>query len=719
MKKVELLSPAGNMECLKAAIEAGCDAVYLGGKLFGARSFAGNFSNEELIEAIKYAHLYGVKVYLTINTIVYEREVERFLDYIRFVHKNNVDAVIVQDIGMLDLITKKFPNLEVHASTQMHVHNKEGIMFAKEMNVKRVVIARETTISEIKKIKREVDVEIEAFVHGALCVSYSGQCLMSALIGNRSGNRGTCAQVCRKKYDLYSLDNKKLNEDKYLLSTKDLCTVKDVGSLIEAGVDSLKIEGRMKRAEYVYLVTKTYRKAIDNYYESASTKISNDDILELKKMFNRDFTKGFIFNENNDLIVSQKRPNHQGVLIGTVIYSDGKKIKLKLDNELNVGDGLRIIDSLNKKDVGLVVNKMSVANKVVKTAHKGCLVQIPYQEKVTVNSKVVLTTDYNQIKNINNLLSNPKRKVLISARVVAKKNQCLKLIISDGKNEVTKTCLGAVLKAISAPVTKQVIEKQIAKLGNTVYRLEEIKIDLDEGVFINIKNLNELRRMAILALNEKRLYKIPYVEKSYQARVPSFKKVKEKSVLLSTKKEYDSLKDAYDVIYTTNQALATLDKVILKLPRVVKTYPHYDKRFLIGEVGGLFNRTDFDTDFSFNVVNSYAVAFLHERKARRVTLSYELTLSQIKDIIDAYHKRYNANPNLEVIIRGYPEAMISKFDLNKMYNVKESYLKDEYGNKFRVVSNDDFMTIYNYQQLSKEKPEKYYDAGVNGVRTNL
>lgn len=194
MKKVELLAPAGNMEVLKAAVAAGCDAVYLAGKMYGARAFAGNFSNDELVNAINYAHLYGVRVYLTVNTIIYEHEVDNFIDFIRFVHKNNIDAVLIQDFGMLDLIRKKFPNLEIHASTQMHIHNKSGALIAKKLGIKRIVIARETSIQEIRKIKDEVDIEVECFVHGALCVSYSGQCYMSTLIGNRSANKGTCAQ---------------------------------------------------------------------------------------------------------------------------------------------------------------------------------------------------------------------------------------------------------------------------------------------------------------------------------------------------------------------------------------------------------------------------------------------------------------------------------------------------------------------------------------------
>ena len=207
MNKVELLAPAGDFSCLKAAIEAGCDAVYIGGKLFGARAFSSNFTDDEIIKAINYAHLFGVKVYVTTNTLIYDKEVERFLEYISFLHKNNVDAVIIQDLGMLDLVRQTFPNLEVHASTQMHIHNLDGASFMEKLGVKRVVLARETSISKIKEIKEKTNIDIEIFIHGALCVSYSGQCLMSSLIGNRSGNRGTCAGSCRQSYSIVDENN--------------------------------------------------------------------------------------------------------------------------------------------------------------------------------------------------------------------------------------------------------------------------------------------------------------------------------------------------------------------------------------------------------------------------------------------------------------------------------------------------------------------------------
>ena len=319
MKKPELLAPAGNMECLKAAILAGCDAVYLGGNMFGARSFANNFDYDELKEAVNYAHTYGVKVYVTTNTLIYENEVERFTEYVTYLNSIHVDAIIMQDIGMMDKMRKEFPNMEIHASTQMHIHNEEGVKLVKELGLTRAVLARETDYQTIKKIKENVDIELEIFVHGALCISYSGQCLMSSLIGNRSGNRGTCAGSCRHKYDVLNENLEKINNDKYNLSTKDLNSLDNLEKLIKTGADSFKIEGRMKSKSYVYLVVKLYRMAIDSYFEKGKVEINENDLEDLKITFNRLFTKGFLFNTENNDIINPYRPNHLGVEIGKVI----------------------------------------------------------------------------------------------------------------------------------------------------------------------------------------------------------------------------------------------------------------------------------------------------------------------------------------------------------------------------------------------------------------
>lgn len=708
MKKVELLAPAGNMDSLKAAVMAGCDAVYLGGVLFGARAFAGNFTNEEIVDAINYAHLYGVKVYVTINTIIYDSEVERFLDYVRFLHKNNVDAVIIQDIGMFDLLRKKFPNLELHASTQMNIHNYDGALLAKKLGFKRVVMARETPIDVIKKIKEEIDIEIEVFIHGALCVSYSGECLLSALVGKRSGNRGTCAQICRKKYDFYDDDKNKLNTNNYLLSTKDLCTLKYIDKLIEIGVDSLKIEGRMKRSPYVYLVTKTYRKVIDNYYNTGKLKIYENDIIELKKMFNRNFTKGFMLNEDNNNFTYDKRPNNIGIEVGQVISKVKNDLKIKLTYDVLVHDGLRILD--DKEDKGLVINKMFMNNKSVLEAKKGDVITLKYDKYVEKNSKVLLTSSKKQLDSISEAIKNQERFIYIDLNFTAKENENLKLTITDGLNTVTEVLDKTPMRAINKETSFDVIKKQLSKLGNTVYKARSITLNLDDNLFINIKDINEIRRRAIRKLNEKRLYKIDFVEKDYTIGVPDFPSIKQTAVLVN--KENESLKDKYDLIYTEDEKTKDEDSIIV-LPRIINEHPFIKNTVMIGDFGGLLKYDNFQTNFSFNVVNSYSVAFLHSLGAKLVTLSYELSLSQIKNMIEIYKKRYNKNPNTSLIINSYPECFVSKFNLNKKYNVKSGYLKDSYGNFLRVKTKGDIMVVYHFKKVNLYDIKEVFETGVN------
>ena len=708
MKKVELLAPAGNMDSLKAAVMAGCDAVYLGGVLFGARAFAGNFTNEEIVYAINYAHLYGVKVYVTINTIIYDSEVERFLDYVRFLHKNNVDAVIIQDIGMFDLLRKKFPNLELHASTQMNIHNYDGALLAKKLGFKRVVMARETPIDVIKKIKEEIDIEIEVFIHGALCVSYSGECLLSALVGKRSGNRGTCAQICRKKYDFYDDDKNKLNTNNYLLSTKDLCTLKYIDKLIEIGVDSLKIEGRMKRSPYVYLVTKTYRKVIDNYYNTGKLKIDENDIIELKKMFNRNFTKGFMLNEDNNNFTYDKRPNNIGIEVGQVISKVKNDLKIKLTYDVSVHDGLRILD--DKEDKGLVINKMFINNKSVLEAKKGNVITLKYDKYVEKNSKVLLTSSKKQLDSISEAIKNQERFIYIDLNFTAKENENLKLTITDGLNTVTEVLDKTPMRAINKETSFDVIKKQLSKLGNTVYKARSITLNLDDNLFINIKDINEIRRRAISKLNEKRLYKIDFVEKDYTIGVPDFPSIKQTAVLVN--KENESLKDKYDLIYTEDEKTKDEDSIIV-LPRIINEHPFIKNTVMIGDFGGLLKYDNFQTNVSFNVVNSYSVAFLHSLGAKLVTLSYELSLSQIKNMIVIYKKRYNKNPNTSLIINSYPESFVSKFNLNKKYNVKSGYLKDSYGNFLKVKTKGDIMAVYHFKKVNLYDIKEVFETGVN------
>ena len=711
LKKPELLSPAGNFESLKAAILAGCDAVYLGGKLFGARAFSNNFSDDELVEAINYAHLYGVKVYVTVNTLIYEHEVDRFMNYIDFLYKNNADALIIQDIGMMDLIRKTYPLLELHSSTQMHIHNLEGVKLVQKLGLKRAVLARESSIDLIKEIKQNTNIELEVFIHGALCISYSGQCLFSSLIGNRSGNRGSCAGSCRQKYNLL-IDNKKVNDEQYLLSTKDLCSLENIGKLIESGVDSLKIEGRMKSPSYVYLVTKLYREAIDSYLENKKVKINLEELNDLKKIFNRQYTKGFLFDEKD--IVNSYRPNHLGIEIGKVIKSQNNYIDILLTDDLNLNDGIRFIDD----DIGFIVTSLFKNKKRVEHAKKGDIVSIYYKDKIS-NTKVVKTTDYLLNKKIEDILKN-KKKINITGILEAYLDKPLKLKITDGNNEVIVT--GDIIeKSITSPISHERIIEQINKTGNTIYQFKELKIKGDTNIFIPIKELNDLRNKATNLLNEKRLYQYKYIKEKYTIELPNFEKEENYNILISNINQYNKIKNnSYKYIYMEQDLFNQIedDRKVLKLSRVLEHHLNYNQKLLVGELGSLIYK-DILADFSFNVTNSYAVALLHSLNVKQVCLSYELTDSQIKNLIDAYHNRYHKHPNLELVIYGNLEAMVSKYNINQKYAVDSSILLDRFNNKYPVIIKNNLMYIYDYKKRNYKNVDKYFEMGINNLRYNL
>lgn len=711
MNKVELLAPAGDFSCLKAAIEAGCDAVYIGGKLFGARAFSSNFTDDEIIKAINYAHLFGVKVYVTTNTLIYDKEVERFLEYILFLHKNNVDAVIIQDLGMLDLVRQTFPNLEVHASTQMHIHNLDGASFMEKLGVKRVVLARETSISKIKEIKEKTNIDIEIFIHGALCVSYSGQCLMSSLIGNRSGNRGTCAGSCRQSYSIVDENNNIILNNKYPLSMKDLCSLENLKTLLDIGVTSLKIEGRMKSSSYVYTVVKLYRLAIDSYYKNNNIYIDEKELYNLKKIFNREFTKGFLFDEENNKVINMKRPNHQGVEIGKVINYKNNVAMIKLNDEININDGLRIV---GKKDIGVNVNNFYINSKLVKTAKKGDIITIKVNDKVEKDDKVLLTLDSKLNEEINNIISSNQRKVLVKAKFIAKEDKQITFELTDFINKVVVISENKVTKALNKPITKEEIKEKLNKIKDTVYKYESLDIEIDDNIFIPLNIINDLKRKAFEELNNKRLYKIPYKRCEYKRNVKSYPKEKLLNILIFKDENIDSLKKKYDYIYSSNN----IDNTILLLPRVIDKYKeNYNKDVLAGDIGYFNKHKVCITDTSFNVVNSYTVAFLHSLGAERVTLSYELTKKQIEILINAYEERYKAHPNLELVVEGYEEVMISKFSLNKYFNNDKLYLKDRFNNLYKIKEKDNLMIIYNYKKR-KDFNLSYYDIGINSLRIN-
>ncbi len=483
--KVELLAPCGSYDCVRAAVSAGADAVYLSGTSFGARAYAKNFSDEELIDTIGFAHLYGVKVYLTVNTLMKNKEIDSLFSYILPLYEAGLDAVIVQDIGVFDYLHKNFPDLDIHISTQVSTSGRYGASFFKEHGAKRIVTARELSLDEIKDIHDNVDIEIESFVHGALCYCYSGQCLLSSFIGGRSGNRGRCAQACRL---LYLKEGKK----DYLLSLKDMCTLSILPEILDAGVYSLKIEGRMKNAEYVAGVVSIYRKYVDMYLEDrVHYHVDDEDVIKLMDLFNRGgFCEGYYKDNYPKDMLTHKKPNHEGVAVATCVNRLKNEITVKAFLPINKGD---VVEYGDKYD-----HTFSESKK------KGDIIKL----KVTRECRCKAGDKIYRIRN--NSLYEELDKDYISAVKKLDISFKLKAIVGEVL-ELTADCLGysvvisgdTVERAESAPVSASRVETQLSKLGDTPYKLVSCDIDISEDAFISMGVLNSLRRSVITLLEEK------------------------------------------------------------------------------------------------------------------------------------------------------------------------------------------------------------------------
>lgn len=473
----EVLAPAGTYECFRAAINAGADAVYLGGSMFGARAFAGNFEEAELIKAIRTAHLYGRKVYLTVNTLLRNDELEKLVQYVKPYYEEGLDAVIVQDYGVFAVLREAFPGLDLHASTQMTITGKYGAQLLKDMGAVRVVPARELSAEEIRDIYDNVDIEIESFVHGALCYCYSGQCLLSSMIGGRSGNRGRCAQPCRLTYSANGISGK------YLLSPKDMCTIEAVPDILDAGVYSLKIEGRMKSPEYVAGVSYAYRKYVDMYLEKGRDgyRVEEQDIRQLMDLYNRGgFCKGYYYAQNDKSMMTFDRPNHQGIVIGNI-----KNGELILSQEVNPGDVLEFPDgSEYTTPTGKKSGRLALPKGVLKNPKNGAAV---YR---TRNNELLgqLRAGY-----IDNDIKIPVRMEIF---LKSGERACLKLLSGDKELVV----YGDVLEpSDKRPAVREDVVKQLKKLGGTAFSSDEgsIVTDIQGSPFVPVRLLNDLRRNAL------------------------------------------------------------------------------------------------------------------------------------------------------------------------------------------------------------------------------
>lgn len=659
MKKVELLSPVGNMETLYYAIHNGADAVYFAGKKFGARKFAQNFDDEEIVKAIKYCHLYGVKVYMTVNTLIFDDELEEVLNYIGFLHQNGVDALIMQDIGLIAKTHERYPNLDIHISTQSHNHNAKGIEFFQNLGATRIVLDREMSLDEIKAL--DISLEKEVFVHGALCVSYSGCCLFSSMNGGRSGNRGECVASCRLKYDLYKNDQKVPTDGEYLLSTKELNTLNRIGELIDAGIDSFKIEGRMKSAEYVGFVTRLYRQAIDNYYSKKDIEVSEEDLYSLKTLYNREFTEGYLFNNQGRGIMNITSPNHLGTHLGDVIEFDNKYIKIKLTHDVKQEDGIRLPNG-----EGMILNRIYDDKMLlVNSLKKGQILIIDNKVNLKKKGQVRKTVSKELLDSLKRV---QEKKIPVSITIVCKPNQELKMTISDYQNTITKTYSKAEI-AKSSPTSKERITSQITKLGNTPFTVQEIKEDIADNIFVSIKDLNELRRQAVddlITLRENKKRQV-VINEDKDDSIKKKNQTPRINVLVRNEVQLKaSLKNNVDNIYTDVYELYIKYKdranIYLRLPRVNLKHKDYScERLLVTEIGSLekyYQDNDVIGDYTLNITNHETVKTLSD-KAKLLTVSPEITpprLTNTNFINDA----------VEYIIYGRVELMIMKYCPIKM-----------------------------------------------------
>ena len=487
-REVEILAPAGTYEAFEAAIRSGADAVYAGGNLFGARAYAGNFDEETMIRAIREAHLYGRKLYLTVNTLIKEREMkERLYSFLKPFYENGLDAVLVQDLGALAFIREQFPDLAIHASTQMSVAGALGAGFLKQYGVERVVPARELSLAEIRKMKEETGLEIECFVQGALCYSYSGQCLFSSMLGGRSGNRGQCAQPCRLKYQAEGQ-----KKPSCILSLKDIMALEDLPDLIEAGVDSFKIEGRMKTPEYVSETVRVYRKYTDLYLKKgrAGYQVSEEDKQRLMDLYNRGGScRGYYHVQNGPEMLTPDRSNHAGIHSACVERQKGRSLLAKALVPLQKGDVLEISP---KENVTL--------GQDVK---KGGQFQLLVAKGTTVRPRTILARVRNErlIQEIQERIRTAEVRRPVQAKAMFCMDEPSKLILKSGSFSV-RVEGSSPQAAKKQAVDRARVERQLRKMGNTPFQIESLEMEMEDGIFIPMQVVNELRRTAAERLEE-------------------------------------------------------------------------------------------------------------------------------------------------------------------------------------------------------------------------
>ncbi|KHO33697.1 DUF3656 domain-containing U32 family peptidase [Clostridium tetani] len=676
MKKVELLAPSGSIESLYAAVQSEADAVYLGGSKFSARAYASNFDEETMRKAVDYCHIYGVKVYVTVNILLKEKELKEALEYIRYLYNIGVDALIIQDTGLFYLIKKYFPDFEVHASTQMTVHNIQGAKLLQDVGFERIVLSRELSMEEIKDISNNLKVETEVFVHGALCICYSGQCLMSSLIGGRSGNRGRCAQPCRLPYTIINNENNE-RQKAYLLSPKDVCTIENVEDLILSGAHSFKIEGRMKRPEYVTGVVRSYREVIDSFYKRNIKEIDYKlKTKNLLKLFNREgFSKAYLYGNEGIDMIAKNFPKNTGIYIGDV----DSQSNIKLKEDLTLGDGIRI------KEKGFTVSKIIKNNKEIDIAYPGDLVKI-YPDLYKKGDKIYKTSDIKLLKESSIYFEDPYgKKININVNIVFKKEMPITIYTHIG-DELILVEGEIIQKALKKPLSREKIKENIEKTGDTPFKFESINFEVYEEGFLPISKINEARRDFLCKIEDFLLKKhrrdiskaeinLNKVNEQYEYS----EKLPKHIVTIKTKEQLKAamengiknicinpfIKDnQLDISDLTREEI----NIYLKIPNIIKKEYNYIHGYIsknldyiegiitanLGIINDFKNKKNIIGDYKLNIFNNYSLEFFKDSISMGC-LSTELNKMEIKDILK------KSRIPVQLLAYGRIELMVSEY----------------------------------------------------------
>ena len=752
MSKVELLSPAGDLECLKVAVQNGANAVYFGAEEFNARVNGKNFSREELVEAIQYAKLRGVKTHLTLNILIKNNEFEDAIKLVEFAYNSGIDAIIIQDLGLAKKVIELFPDLEVHSSTQMTIYNLDGANKIKDLGFSRCVLARELSINEIEYICKNTDIDIEVFIHGALCICYSGQCLMSSMIGGRSGNRGRCAGTCRLPYSL--LKDDKEQERGYLLSSKDVCTLDIIPELIRAGVKSFKIEGRMKSKEYVGIVTSIYRKYIDLAESNKEYKVDEEDREKLMQIFNRGgFSTGYLKGKLGRDMMYTKRPNHIGICVGEVVGYNSNKgyVKVKLSKELNLGDSIAIHDSSCK------ISELMQGNNNIKSANIGQVVTVGrIKGKIKNGDKIYKTVSDKLNKDIVQLSSKENIKRPVEAKIYLKEKEQLKLEIKDlwSGLEITTTEGTIVNKAENKGITVERVQEQLSKTGNTPFEMKEIQVIEDENIIVPISSLNNIRRNALEKLESKLINSF---ERSKKVKLEKENKINSKrnseikvSILLNSIKEdinYCELENLDNVYIPFRFFLSNKEKVneickkfntYLLLPSITKS--NYEK-LIENNLKDIFSKNikgivisnlshleileryereikdlDIIANYTLNIVNNNTIKELGKFKISKYIVLPELNKEAIQDL--------NGDISKETIVYGRTLLMTTEYcTVGTLKNCpglceKGAYkLKDRMGFEFPICT--DRVNCNNLIYNSKITSISWKGLNTNSIRIDI